>query len=60
MFKYEYDQKVTDIETGFTGKIIGKCAYKTGEISYLVAGMDSTGHPIEDWFHVNRLVAAEQ
>lgn len=56
MFKYEYEEKVVDVSTGYTGKIIGKCEYQTGEVSYLVAGIDSTGRPVEDWIHEKRLV----
>ena len=55
MFKYEFGDLVKDIYTGFIGKVIGKCEYATGEISYLLADIDATGRPIEEWVHENRL-----
>jgi hypothetical protein len=52
----DFKTEVKDIVTGFCGKITGRVEYVTGEKQYLVASIDSTGRPIEEWIHDERLI----
>lgn len=48
---YEARDKIT----GYTGKIVAYAVYITGEQSVLVAGLDTTGRPIEEWINTERI-----
>ena len=53
------NDKVKDKVTGQTGRITAKAEYLTGETTYLVENVDSTGRPIEYWYDESRLEKEE-
>lgn len=54
-FKYELGQAVRDKITSYSGTVTGRVEYLSGEPQYLVADMDETGRPIEEWVSEGRL-----
>jgi len=58
MFKFELNEIVKDIVTGFTGVILGRTEYSTGCIQYGVQAMKLTKEgvlPKWEWFDETRL-----
>jgi hypothetical protein len=56
---WDFKTEVKDIVTGYCGKITGRVEYVTGEKQYLVASIDHTGRPIEEWIHEDRLICTK-
>ena len=59
MRQFYFGEKVREILTGYVGKITAVAEYDTGEIRYLVEGLDNTGRPMEFWYDEKRLESAE-
>ena len=59
MIKFYFGEKVKEDVTGFTGVVTAYAVYSTGEINYLIEGMDTTGRPAEFWYNENRLRSVE-
>ena len=59
MFVFKLRDHVKDIYTGYEGVITARAEYATGEVSYLVEGIDSTGRPIEEWCNETRLMGSD-
>ena len=51
----DFGTTVTDINTGYSGKITGRAEYDTGIILYLVENIDAAGNPIESWINEKRI-----
>ena len=57
MFIFNFNSKVKDKVTGFTGTITARAEYAyTEPRRYLVEGIDSTGRPVDCWIPEDRLV----
>lgn len=54
-FKFELMETVVDEVTDYSGFVTARAEYVTGEKSYLVEAMDTTGNPTEFWCNENRL-----
>jgi hypothetical protein len=51
----EFGTTVTDINTGYSGKITARAEYDIGTILYLVENIDTAGNPIEKWIDSKRI-----
>lgn len=54
-FAFKFNDRVTDKVTSFSGVVIGCAFYPDDQNSYWIAGIDSTGRPIELWVTESRL-----
>lgn len=61
VIKFRLTQIVMDMQTGFTGRVIGVAQYLYGENQYLVTqdGLDPSGRVVEEWFTESRIESKE-
>ena len=59
MFVFHLRDHVKDIYTSFEGIVTGRCEHATGESTYLVESIDTTGRPISEWYNEARLMGVD-
>lgn len=59
MFKFELEQRVSIIESGEAGSVIGRAEFTHAEPTYYVRYKDGTGKAVESWWSESALEVAE-
>ena len=57
--KYGLGIVAQDVVTGYSGRVTALALYITGEITYLIENVDSTGRPCDYWVNESRIVVLD-
>lgn len=60
-YKFNFNDMVVDIITGYVGKVTAVCEYfDRKQRQYLVETVDDTGRPVEQWDDEDRLERVQE